>query len=225
MVHPAPSSSAAEQRRRPRQQRSRATVAFVLEAAAQLFAAEGYEAVTTNAVAARAGVSIGTVYQYFPNKDGLVLALLGEHLDDAAALITERLGAVPWVQAADAVEALVRLAVEHNARNPQLTALLYQHAERSPELHAHLEALRRRIADALAVPFDDSSTGSDVDERHRLITLRADLITRAVEHLAHEVVLHPPLHASIEELIGEISRLAGYLTATPTGPYAADAGP
>lgn len=183
-----------------------------------LFAAEGYEAVTTNAVAARAGVSIGTVYQYFPNKDGLVLALLGEHLNEAADLITERLGAVPCGQAADAVEALVRLAVEHNARKPQLTALLHQHAPHSPELHAHLDGLRRRIADALVVHLDNSGTGSDVDERRRRVTLRADLITHAVEHLAHEVVLHPPLHAAIEDLIGEISRLAGYLTAIPTGP-------
>lgn len=62
------------QRRNPRQARSRATYDSILEAAAQVIAREGPQGLTTNRVAERAGVSIGTLYQYFPDKAAIVLA-------------------------------------------------------------------------------------------------------------------------------------------------------
>ena len=55
-------------------------MAAILEAAADQIAHEGFAAMTTNRVAARAGVSIGSLYQYFPNKQALLVALLEEHL-------------------------------------------------------------------------------------------------------------------------------------------------
>jgi len=57
-------------------------VSYLLEAAAQVFRAEGYGA-TTNRIAARAGVSIGTLYEYFPNKEALLLALAERHVEEA----------------------------------------------------------------------------------------------------------------------------------------------
>ena len=62
-------------RKRPLQERSRSTVDVVLEAAAQVLERDGYTATTTDLIAERAGVSIGTLYQYFPNKDAILLAL------------------------------------------------------------------------------------------------------------------------------------------------------
>ncbi len=62
------------QRRRPRQARSRATYDSILEAAVQVLARDGAAGLTTNRVAQRAGVSIGTLYQYFPDKAAIVLA-------------------------------------------------------------------------------------------------------------------------------------------------------
>ena len=79
-------------RKRPQQERSRFTVDAILEAAAQVLEAEGYDALTTTRVAERAGVSVGTIYQYFPDKaavvGGLVEAWLGRdvhRLRDACA--------------------------------------------------------------------------------------------------------------------------------------------
>jgi len=63
------------QRRRPRQARARATVDSILEAAAQVLQRSGVEGFNTNAVAERAGVSVGTLYQYFRDKDALLVAV------------------------------------------------------------------------------------------------------------------------------------------------------
>ncbi len=69
---------ASSPRKRPTQPRSRATVDNILQAAQSIIASKGYAAATTNHIAKVAGVSIGTVYQYFPRKEAIVAALL-EH--------------------------------------------------------------------------------------------------------------------------------------------------
>ncbi len=76
---------AAEPRKRPMQQRSREMVDRILEAAARIFESQGYHATTTNHVAEAAGVSVGSLYQYFPNKDALLVALGEQHVADATA--------------------------------------------------------------------------------------------------------------------------------------------
>ena len=64
-----------EPRKRPRQARSRALVEAILDAAAHILAQHGREALTTNAVAVKAGVSVGSLYQYFPNRDAIIAAV------------------------------------------------------------------------------------------------------------------------------------------------------
>jgi AcrR family transcriptional regulator len=76
-------------RKRPSQERARATVDALLEAAAQVLDAEGAEGFSTNKIAHRAGVSIGTLYQYFPNKESLVLGLVTAHHAEMRAVIRE----------------------------------------------------------------------------------------------------------------------------------------
>src|SRR5690242_12366046 len=66
-------------RKAPRQARSQATVKAILDAAARVLVERGYAATTTNLVADRAGVSVGSLYQYFPNKDALIAALHDRH--------------------------------------------------------------------------------------------------------------------------------------------------
>jgi AcrR family transcriptional regulator len=75
-------------RRRPRQARSQQRVEHLLNTAAQLFDEMGYEAVTTNAIAARAGISIGSLYQFFPNKQAVVDALVERYLREMAVVFT-----------------------------------------------------------------------------------------------------------------------------------------
>ncbi len=69
-------------RKPPRQERSKVMVEAILEAAAQIFADLGYARATTNKIAERAGVSVGSLYQYFPNKDSLIASLHEVHHDE-----------------------------------------------------------------------------------------------------------------------------------------------
>lgn len=66
-------------RKRPTQRRSQRTVDAILQATARILVGEGYKGLNTNRVAEVAGVSIGSLYQYFPNKEALVLALIEQH--------------------------------------------------------------------------------------------------------------------------------------------------
>jgi AcrR family transcriptional regulator len=74
-------------RRTPRQARARQKLALVLQAADRLLAAEGPEALTTTRVAAAAGVSVGTLYQYLPDRDAIIDALAAQYLTRLEALM------------------------------------------------------------------------------------------------------------------------------------------
>lgn len=104
MVHVSPVN--ANLRRVPVQQRSADRLARILDAGADLLDETGYELLSTRAVADRAGVPIGSVYRFFPNKRALVDALAERNLDLYAERIVGRLAAVPaqeWSAAIDAV--------------------------------------------------------------------------------------------------------------------------
>jgi AcrR family transcriptional regulator len=207
-----------ELRRRPRQRRSRDTVAFVLEAAAQLFAERGYETTTTNAVAERAGVSIGTLYQYFASKDGLLLGLLEEHLDDVENLMIARIRATPAQQPGDLAAALVHQTADRNARRPQLARLLHEQAPHSPRVRARRDHLRRSLTSLLV---DRLAGLAEVGPTTGESRLRADLCTRLVEHLVHATALDPPPRASRAEVLEHITAVATACLRDGTSPPAA----
>jgi AcrR family transcriptional regulator len=118
-------------RRIPQQQRATGTVAAILEAAAQILEAGGPAAFTTNAVAERAGVSIGTLYQYFADKNAILLALARQETTAGLADVGRALqgGSDPSVEGR--VRAMV-LAIIHafrgrpRARKAVLQAILAQ---------------------------------------------------------------------------------------------------
>lgn len=84
---PAATTPALQPRKKPVQARSEATVEAILEAAIQVLVAVGKERLTTTLVAQRAGVSVGTLYQYFPNKSSLLQAALKRHMAEVAEAI------------------------------------------------------------------------------------------------------------------------------------------
>ena len=131
-------------RRRPSQARSRSKVEYLLQAAAQVFRAEGYTA-TTNRIAERAGVSIGTLYEYFPNKEALLLALAERHVTEAERGIT---AALEHVEAAQLLPALQQ-AVLASHRYPSTALAFISDPRDQARLERRVAALRKQILDTL----------------------------------------------------------------------------
>ena len=91
------------------QKRSRATVDALVEATARVLIREGYDRASTNKIAETAGVSIGSLYQYFPSKEALVAAVIERHTQELSNVVRgamDRVAASPIAQAADTIPAL-----------------------------------------------------------------------------------------------------------------------
>ena len=139
-------------RKTPKQGRSLETVKAIIEAAARILEGEGPDGFSTNAVAVRAGVSIGSLYQYFPDKEALLGSLIAREtsllLDDAEAAAAEPSGDA-------ALSALIRAAAAHQFRRPALARLLDFEEARLP-LDAETQRVGGRflvlVSDVLARP-------------------------------------------------------------------------
>lgn len=113
----------------PRQSRAVATRAAILEAAAHIIAGGGLAAFNTNAVAERAGVSIGSLYQYFPNKDALMLALIVSRQARQVETITQAIKGLPAdAGLVEVVRIVVRAGMQHH-RDDALLASAIDHEE------------------------------------------------------------------------------------------------
>jgi len=108
------------QRRRPRQLRSRLMVETIVEAARQVFAEAGYTSASTNLIADRAGISIGSLYQYFPNKDALILEVQKAHHDEVLAVVTGAMARVRFLPLRDAVQTIVAANLDAHLETPRL---------------------------------------------------------------------------------------------------------
>lgn len=127
-------------RKAPRQQRARVTCAAILQAAAQLLSERGLDGYTTNAVAERAGVSIGSLYQYYPNKDALMVALIEAQQSKQLERVREAAVASDGLPLEDTIRALVRAAMAHHLENEVLASAIDHEEARLP-------------VDALIAPF------------------------------------------------------------------------
>lgn len=114
---PVPASPHLQPRKTPSQSRSQKTVDYILEAAAHILEEQGFEGYTTNAIAERAGVSIGSLYQYFPGRDAVTVALIEQV---TAGLIADVEAALTLADARAALRATIGAAVRHQLRRPRL---------------------------------------------------------------------------------------------------------
>ncbi|MFE7276348.1 TetR/AcrR family transcriptional regulator [Streptomyces sp. NPDC057623] len=175
-------------RKRPRQQRSRETYDAILEAAAQLFERDGYARTTTNHIAERAGVSIGSLYQYFPNKDALLYALGERHVHhlavELAHVLAELRRSAPPLE--DTVRTVVTALAALHLRDPRTHRLLYDQAPRPAAAAGQLRENQRALAAEVEHHLHRLTAGGP-DRR-----LTALLLVQAVEAQLHGALLDPP---------------------------------
>ncbi len=139
----APQNAPSQRRRIPRQARSQATVDFILMAAARVFRGHGFAA-TTNHIAEQAGVSIGTLYEYFPNKGALLFALAERHVATAEAEIGAALSRPATPDPADFLHRLQR-AILDCQRYPSQAIDHVERAETAADLRRRALALRQAV--------------------------------------------------------------------------------
>lgn len=121
--------SAFARRKTATQSRAVNTLGVILDAAAHILEVTGLEGYTTNAIAERAGVSIGSLYQYFPNKEAITLALIER---EASRLVSEVQDAAEIADWRAALAGMIAAAVRHQLRHPALARVLDQEERRLP---------------------------------------------------------------------------------------------
>jgi AcrR family transcriptional regulator len=170
----------------------------IVEAAGQLLVTHGRTAITTNAVAARAGVSIGSLYQYFPNKESIFAALRERHKDQVMPLIQHALAnlADPQVDLVDGTVALMRgLAQLHENAPLRMRVLVDELGEGSEEEAADgfVNAIIRALHVRTALPSED-------------LRPTAWLAYVAMSQIGRTLVHRPPV-LDLETLLGELGHM------------------
>ena len=200
-------------RKAPRQSRSQATVTAILDATARILVERGSAAASTNAVAELAGVSVGSLYQYFPNKEALVSAVHTRHGEQMMAVIQRALTKAMDATLDDALAGLVEATVEahrvdadlHRVLEEQLGTIAVDaiHDEYTDVMEDRIVALLARHRDEITAPD---------------LKLAAYMLLNAAHALIHAVVLQRPKGVSLKLATQEIvSMMTAYLTAPRVG--------
>lgn len=176
-----PLHSRSSPRKAPKQARSLATVQAIVEAAARILEERGHEGFSTNAVAEKAGVSIGSLYQYFPRKDALIGALIAR---ETTCLVEDAEIAAGKPTGDEALSALIRPCVEQQLRRPALARLLDFEEARLP-LDADTERVKMRFFELTRATLlrSDLPPQPDVDVATRdVVAIIKGMVDAAGEH-------------------------------------------
>jgi AcrR family transcriptional regulator len=198
-------------RKTPQQARAVDTQARILDAARRVFATHGYAAGTTNRIAEEAGLSVGSLYQYFPNKDAILVELVRAHITDGTARILAAATGEdgPWARGdiTGAVRSVVTALVEVHAEDRRLHQVLFEESPRPPSLIAELRALEDAIVAVVAQWLTTMCPAIEDTE------LKARIVVTTIESLVHRMVANErPLDT--ERFIDETTQLVGGYLAT-----------
>jgi AcrR family transcriptional regulator len=193
-------------RRSPRQSRSKVTCEAILTATTQVLLARGYSGTTTNHVAEVAGVSIGTLYQYYGNKNDLVRAVVEKHTDEIFALLRHTLLNLADAPIPMAVRTFVNAMMKVHAVDPRLHRICLEQA-----FHLgldHILSIRdaaQGLVAAYLTQYADRILPKDLN-------LAASVLVITVDSIAHGTMLQdnpPDMNAVGEESIAVILRYLG----------------
>src|SRR5512138_636523 len=192
-------------RKRASQQRSRATVDALVEATARVLVREGFHRASTNRIAEVAGVSVGSLYQYFPSKEALVAAVIERHSAAIMRTVRKELAEIAALPLAQGVRALISVALKAHRVDPKLHRVL---AEQIPRVG--------KLEEMELFSLENFALFKSYLERHRTEVREIDLdlasfvCVTTVEALTHNAVLHQSKtfsSASMETLVEEGTRL------------------
>ncbi|QFG26477.1 TetR/AcrR family transcriptional regulator [Actinomadura sp. WMMB 499] len=186
-------------RKSPRQERSANTRERIVQAAARVFTDHGYAAGTTNRIAEEADLSIGSLYQYFPNKDAILLELTRRHIQDGQRAVLAALERGLPRSWNERVAVFVDAAFEAHQGDPRLHQVLFEESPRPPALLAELHSLQDALVDTVADLLRADTNEDSTDNR-----LTAWLLVSTTESLTHRHLADrhaPELRVFRDELI------------------------
>ena len=192
------------------QERSRATVDALVEATARILVKEGFDKASTNRIAEVAGVSVGSLYQYFPGKEALVAAVIERHQQQIMQTVRGELAEVLAEPVEKAMRMLVAIAVKAHRVDPKLHRVLAEQIPRVGKLEK-LDLFNRENYALFRTYLERHRDEIRVDD----LELASFVCVTSIEALTHNAVLHYSKMLSdeaMERLIDEGARLVtGYL--------------
>lgn len=206
-----PGKPATEPRKQPRQGRAKVTVDAILEATERVLAERGLEATSTTEVAEIAGVSVGTLYQYFPNKQSLVAAVIEARLDRDLAAIDEALVRARPLPLREGLQTLARTQMHLYGNEPALYREMVA-ALAEVERTRRVEVIIEHTTAGLAALLDARRDEHD----HRDPELAAWVMIQNGVQLMRAAVRERPELLREGKLFAELERMcARYLGLTP----------
>jgi AcrR family transcriptional regulator len=208
-----PSQPSAKPRKRPRQERSQVTVQAILTASAHILTESGYDHFTTNKVAERAGVSIGSLYQYFPNKESLLLALAEHHAHEIVQLAQRHLVGIDDPcgngKAArpipEVLQQIIKAAIAAHALNPKLHRVLHEQVPHSEVMRQLDQVKIENLLRSFLAERCDQLQPENLD-------LTVFIIERTIRGLIHGAAIDHPEFLKTGELEQElVTLLSTYL--------------
>lgn len=189
-------------RKLPKQSRSRVTVEAILEATTHILVEEGYDKANTNRIAERARISIGSLYQYFPNKEALMTALMEQHAQEMAELVGTKLDRLFDSPLKIAIPEIITAVVAAHAINPRLHQVLSDEIPRS-ERSPQMQQADEKITILLRAYLD---RWRDVIQPQNL-DLTVFILSRTVDSLCHSAVIEYPNFVRDSQFETEVSNL------------------
>ena len=187
------------------QERSRLTVDALLGATARVLLKEGYDRASTNRIAEVAGVSIGSLYQYFPSKEALVAAVIDRHTQNISEVTRNALVKAAALPIEAAAREFVSVAIDGHRVNPKLHGVLAEqipHVGRLQNIEANVREGYALVGGYLEAHRDEI----DVED----LDLAAFVVVTVVEALTHAAVLRRPdilADEKADRFVDDVTRL------------------
>ena len=199
---------ATKPRKTATQERSRATVDALLEATARSLVKEGYDRASTNRIAQAAGVSIGSLYQYYPSKEALVAGVIGQHMQEMMQRIRDALARVAREPLEPATRELVRVMIDAHRINPRLHRVLVEQTPRIGLLE-NIEAIDREVYALIRLYLESHRQElriQDLDTATFIAVSTVEALTHAAVVLRPEMVSGDRADAYIDEVTALLVR-------------------
>ncbi len=189
-------------RKSPRQKRSQSLVDDVIEATAKLIPHHGFDKATTNKIAELAGVSIGSLYRYFPNKEAIFISLIQKVEENHRQHLKSALDRVRDLPPRDRVEPVVGAIMDFVLQKKQLVKVLYTHAPQLGVLEYLIRSRQSFRSDIEMVLVEFSS-----QRRSRNSKTAARLIVSCVHGVLEDLIQEDSSHSEIEAIKAELADL------------------